>query len=76
MIPGFVHLWEVLILAGESYEVLLAERQVVELILEDDAGMEEGIFQDLMGCGLLLFREGYLRQIEGRLMRVELFLMI
>ena len=56
--------------------MLLAERQVVELILEDDAGMEEGIFQDLMGCGLLLFREGYLRQIEGRLMRVELFLMI
>ena len=58
MIPYFVQLWEVRIVLGEPHEILLAEAQVVELILEYDACMEEGILQDLMGSGLLLCREG------------------
>ena len=60
MIPYFIQLWEVRIVLGESHEILFAEAQVVELILEDDACMEEGILQNVMGSSLLLCREGNL----------------
>ena len=72
MIPYFIQLWEVRIVLGESRKILLAEGQVVELVLEDDTCMEEGILQNLMGSGFLLFCERYLCQIVGWLMGIQL----
>ena len=50
---------------------LLAESEVVELIFEDDARMEQSVLDEIIALGLLFIRERYLCQIILSLMWVE-----
>ena len=47
----------------QAQQLFLREIQVVELVLEDDARLEQCFLYDGMALGLLLVAEGYLRQI-------------
>ena len=63
VIPGLVHLCVVVIVACQSQQLFLAQRQVVEFVLEDDARVEQPVLDDVVGGSLLLFCEWYLCQI-------------
>ena len=53
----------VVVVARQTRQMFLAEGQIVEFILEDDAGMEEAVLDDIVAGGLLLIAEGNLCQI-------------
>ena len=53
----------VMIVVGEPHQMALAERQVVEFVLEDDTSMEEPVLYDAVAGSLLLVGERYLGQI-------------
>ncbi len=72
VIVGVGHLVEVGILAEEPLELLLAECQIVELILEDYAAVEEPVLDDIVAFGHLLLGEGNLLEIVFPLVRVVL----
>ena len=63
MIPCFVRLFIVGILFGEPRQRLFAERQIIEFVLENDAGVEQAVLDDVVTLDLLLVRERNLRQI-------------
>ncbi len=63
MIPSLIVLLVVGILLRKSFESLLAERQIVKLVLEYHARMEQAVFYHVVAFGLLLIRKGYLSQI-------------
>ena len=66
------HLFKLREVSHESCELLFAERQIVEFILEDDARIVESILNDQVTCGHLLFGKWYLCQIVFTLVRVVL----
>ena len=66
------HLFKLREVGHESCELLFAERQIVELVLEDDARIVESILNDQVACGHLLFGKWYLCQIVFTLVRVVL----
>ena len=51
------------IVSHKSVELLLAEIQIIELILKDNAGIIQSFFYHLMGSSLRFVRKWYLRQI-------------
>ena len=70
MIESIIHMLIARVVVGESAQRLLAERQVVELILEDDATIVETI-HDNQVAGLLGFRrKRYILEIVFPLVRV------
>ena len=71
VIPRLVVMFVVGILRSQTAQCLLAKRQVVELVLEDDARMEQTVFDEVVALGQLLFGKRYLCQIVFALMRVE-----
>ena len=70
MVPGLIQLREVAKVVGESQQVLFAQVQVAELVLEDDAGMEQTVLDNVVRGGNLVFCEGYLSQIVFSVVRV------
>ena len=71
VIPRHVVALVVRVLPRQSGEVFLAERQVVELVLEDDTGIEESLLDDGIAGGNLLFGKGNLCQVVRTVVRVE-----
>ena len=64
-------LWRIFrIVSHESVKLLLAERQIIEFIFEDNARIIQPILYHLMSCCLCLFGERYLCQIILSLMRI------
>ena len=72
MIVGFVAVLILWVVVDETTQSLLAETEVVELILEDDTRMEQSVFQELVALGDLLWCERYLCQVILTLVRVVL----
>ena len=72
MVVDIVHLLELREVGEQTRECLLAERQVVELVLEDDARVVESVLNDeVAGCYLLL-GERNLCEVVFALVRVVL----
>ena len=72
VIEHVVHLLVRRILVGEPAQRLLAQRQVVELILENDAAMMQSVHDDEVGGFHLLVGERYVFQIVFTLVGVVL----
>ena len=72
MIVSLCHLFKVRIAADESHQLLLAKRQVVELVLEDYARVVKSVGDDGVALSHLLLRERNLRQIILALVRIVL----
>ena len=51
------------ILSGKAQEVFLAERQVVQLVFENDASMQQAVFDDDVTGSPLFFGERNLCQV-------------
>ncbi len=51
------------VLRDESHQVLLAQVEVVQLVLEDDARLEQTLLYYIVAGGTLFLRKRYLRQI-------------
>ena len=48
---------------GQSAQVFLTQQQVVQLVFEDDTGVEQSVFDDIVALGHLVFGEGYLLHV-------------
>ena len=72
MVIDLVHLVELRIGEGEPVELFFAEAEVVEFVLEDDAGMEQSIGNDGMALLFLFLFEWDLLQVVLTLMRIVL----
>ena len=70
VIPRFVQMLVVAIVACQARQVFLTESQVIEFILEDNTRMEKSVLNDIVASSLLLVGEGNLRQIVFTLMGV------
>ena len=66
------HLFEVGITVGESAEMLLAERKIIEFIFEYHSRIEESILYYLVTCLHLVLGERYLRHVILTAMRIVL----
>ena len=71
VIPRLVITLVFRVLAGQSCKGLLAQRQVVELVLEDDAGVEQTFLDDIVALGHLFLSKRNLCQVVLAVMRVE-----
>ena len=74
MVVDVVHLLELREVGEQTRECLLAERQVVELVLEDDARVVESVLNDEVASCHLFFGERYLCEVILTLVRIVLFL--
>ena len=63
VVPHLVHLAEVGVTVRQPQQLLLRQLQIVELVFEDDAGVEQSVGDDVIALDLLLFGEGYLCQV-------------
>ena len=72
MIVDICHLLILGILGEQPVELLLAQRQVVEFVLEDDTAVEESVHDDGIAGRNLLFGEGNLLEIVFTLVGVVL----
>ena len=70
MIPSFVSMRIVRIVASQSAEVLFTESQLVHLVFQNDTSMEQGLLNLFVADGLLFFGEGNLCQIILTLMGI------
>ena len=70
VIQGLVHLFKVCILGGQTRQCFLAETQVVQFVLEDNARMEQAVLDKVVTLGQLLFGERNLGQIVFTVMGV------
>ena len=70
MIPRIVELLVLGIVLRQTQQLLLAEFQIVEFVLENDARLQEGFLYDGVARGLLIVCERNLRQIELAVMRI------
>ena len=70
MVPCLVVLLVVGILAGQPAQRLLAELQVVQLVLEDDARMKQTVLDEVVALGFLFVGEGDLCQVVFAIVRV------
>ena len=71
VIPSLVVMFIFRILGGQTCQRLFAETQVVKLVLEDDASMEQAVFNKVVALSNLLFGKRYLCQIVLALVGVE-----
>ena len=70
MIVGILQMLIVRIMIHQSAEGFFAEREVIQLILEDDARMIESVFQELVAFCQLLWRERNLGEVVLPLVRI------
>ena len=64
VIPGFIAMFIVRIVVCQSAQVSFTQLQVVHLILQDDACLEQGFLDNLVTDFFLFVSKGYLCQIE------------
>ena len=70
VVPCLVVVLVVGIVGGQACQHLLAQLQVVEFVLDDDAGMVETVLDGIVaGCHLFL-RKGYLCQVVFTIVRI------
>ena len=72
VVIDLVHVGVALILVGQTRQVFLAQPEVVELVLEYHAGMEEAVHNQGVALFHLLGSEGYLGEVVLALVRVVL----
>ena len=72
MVVGVVHVLVVGIVVGEPSEGFLAQREIVELVLEDDTTVVQPVFDDGIAGRYLLLGEGNLGKVVLPLVRVVL----
>jgi len=72
VIVSLVKLLVVLIIVGKAAQLLLAQRVVIQLVLEYHAGVEQSLFKNLVAFGHLFGRKRYLFQVILTLVRVVL----
>ena len=72
VIPGLVAVFIVWIIVCQSAKVSFAQLQVVHLVLQYDACLEQSLPDNLVADVLLLISKGYLCQIVFPFMRVVL----
>ena len=70
MIVDLIHLLEFRVGKGEACELFLAQPEVVELVLEDDARVEESVGDDGMAFCFLLFGKRNLLQVVFSFVRI------
>ena len=63
VIPHLVHLLKLREAVRQAQQLLLGQTQVLELVLEDDASMEQTVLYNQVALSHLILREGNLQQI-------------
>ena len=73
VIEHIIHVLKIRILISQPAQLFLTQMQVIELILEDDTAMIEGILDDHVTLFHLLFGERNLCQVILPFMRIVLY---
>ena len=71
VVPHVIVMLVVGIVPRQSRQVFLAQRQVVQLVFDDDTGVIQAVLDDIMTGGQLFLRKGNLRQIVFAVVGVE-----
>ena len=72
MVVDLIHFLKIWVVVGESVKLFFAQSEIVELIFEDDAGVEESVADDVVTFSLLLFLKGDLCKVILPFVRVVL----